>query len=79
MRNTKADVRNRVRSTGAFPETTLLELALLDAATKRAQQDIEAALRAADMIVADHQRFLRRMRAIRKTLPARFVLRGHDK
>ena len=68
MRKTKADVRTRARSTDAFRETTLLELALLDAATKRAQQDIEAALRIADTIIADHQSFLRRMRKIWNTL-----------
>ena len=70
MRKTKADVKIRARSTAAFRETTPLELAVLDAATKRVQQDIEAALRVADRIIADHQSFLQRMRKIRKALRA---------
>jgi len=71
QRNTKvaAEIRSAVDAylAGVTPQ----DLELLDAATKRAQQDIEAMLATADEMLASHERFLREMRRVRKEATGR--------
>ena len=66
QRKTKvaAEIRSAVDAylAGATPQ----ELELLDAATRRAREEIDAMIRTADQIVASHQAFLREMRKLRK-------------
>jgi hypothetical protein len=66
QRKTKvaAEIRSAVDAylAGATPQ----ELELLDAATRRAREEIDAMIRTADQILASHQAFLREMRRLRK-------------
>lgn len=66
QRKTKvaAEIRSAVDAylAGATPQ----ELELLDAATRRARDEIDAMIRTADQILASHQAFLREMRRLRK-------------
>ena len=66
QRKTKvaAEIRSAVDAylAGATPQ----ELELLDAATRRAREEIDAMIRTADQILASHQAFLREMRKLRK-------------
>jgi hypothetical protein len=66
QRKTKvaAEIRSAVDAylAGATPQ----ELELLDAATRRARDEIDAMIRTADQILASHQAFLREMRKLRK-------------
>ena len=66
QRNSKvaAEIRSAVDAylAGVTPQ----ELELLDAASCRAKEEIDAMLRTADEIVAGHARFLRQMRALRR-------------
>jgi hypothetical protein len=66
QRKTKvaAEIRSAVDAylAGATPQ----DLELLDAATRRAKAEIDAMVRTADQMIADHKAFLREMRALRK-------------
>jgi len=66
QRKTKvaAEIRSAVDAylAGVTPQ----ELELLDAATRRAKTEIDAMVRTADQMIADHKAFLREMRALRK-------------
>jgi ribosomal protein S20 len=66
QRNTKvaAEIRSAVDAylAGVSPQ----ELEMLDAATRRARQEIDAMVKTADAILADHAAFLRDMRRLRK-------------
>jgi len=66
QRKTKvaAEIRSAVDAylAGVTPQ----ELELLDAATRRAKVEIDAMVRTADQMIADHKSFLREMRALRR-------------
>ena len=66
QRKTKvaAEIRSAVDAylAGVTPQ----ELELLDAASRRAKAEIDAMVRTADQMIADHKAFLREMRALRK-------------
>ena len=65
LRNTKvaAEIRSAVDAylAGITPQ----ELELLDAATRSAKLEIDAMVKTAEEIVANHQRFLKEMRQVR--------------
>jgi ribosomal protein S20 len=64
-RNTKvaAEIRSAIDAylSGVTPQ----ELELLDAATRRAKQEIDAMVRTADEILVEHRRFLAEMQKLR--------------
>ena len=66
QRKTKvaAEIRSAVDAylAGVTPQ----ELALLDAATRRAKAEIDAMVKTADEMVAGHKGFMREMRALRR-------------
>jgi hypothetical protein len=66
QRKTKvaAEIRSAVDAylAGVTPQ----ELALLDAATRRAKAEIDAMVKTADEMVAGHKVFMREMRALRR-------------
>jgi hypothetical protein len=66
QRNTKvaAEIRSAVDAylAGVTPQ----DLEMLDAATRRAKDEIDATLKVADQILASHAVFLREMRKLRK-------------
>jgi hypothetical protein len=59
-----AEIRSAVDAylAGITPQ----ELELLDAATRRAKEEIDAMIRTADEMLASHKAFLRDMRALRR-------------
>jgi len=65
-RNTKVAAEIRSAIDAYLAGVTPQDLALLDAATRHAQRDIEAMLKTADEIVRDHARFLKAMRKLRE-------------
>jgi guanylate kinase len=65
QRNTKVAAEIRAAIDAYLSGVTPQELELLDAATRRAQQDIEAMIGTADEILASHRRFLKEMRKLR--------------
>lgn len=66
QRKTKVAAEIRAAVDAYLAGVTPQELELLEAAATRAQRDIEAMLKTAAEIVAEHERFLRAMRRLRK-------------
>jgi hypothetical protein len=65
QRNTKVAAEIRAAIDAYLSGITPQELELLDAATRRAQRDIEAMIGTADEILAGPRRFLKEMRRLR--------------
>ena len=66
MRNSATPKRRRKSALVAYlAGITPQELELLDAATRRAKEDIDAMIETADEILASHRRFLKEMRRLR--------------
>jgi hypothetical protein len=66
QRRTKVAAEIRAAIDAYLAGVTPQELELLDAATRKAQEEIEAMLRTADAIVASHARFVREMGRLRR-------------
>ena len=66
QRKTKVAAEIRSAVDAYLASATPQELELLDAATRRAREEIDAMIRTADQILASHQAFLREMRKLRK-------------
>lgn len=66
QRRTKVAAEIRAAIDAYLAGVTPQELELLDAATRRAQEDIEAMLRTTEDIVAGHARFVRQMERLRR-------------
>jgi hypothetical protein len=69
QRRTKVAAEIRAAIDAYLAGVTPQELELLDAATRRAQQDIAEMLRTAEDIVASHTRFVRQMERLRRETP----------
>lgn len=65
-RNTKVAAEIRAAIDAYLAGITPQELELLDAATRRAKQDIDVMLETAEDIVASHGRFLKQMQKLRR-------------
>lgn len=68
-RKTKVAAEIRAAIDAYLAGVTPQALELLDAATRRAKQDIDAMLETAEEIVAGHERFLKQMQKLRKGAP----------
>ena len=69
QRNTKVAAEIRSAIDAYLAGVTPQELELLDMATRRAKEDIDAMLRTADEIVASHTHFLKDMHKLRRGRP----------
>jgi hypothetical protein len=65
QRKTKVAAEIRAAVDAYLAGVTPQELELLDAATKRAKEDIDAMLRTTDEMAAQHRQFMRQMRRLR--------------
>lgn len=65
-RKTKVAAEIRSAVDAYLTGVTQQELELLDAATRRAKEDIDAMLKDTEQILADHKRFMREMAKLRK-------------
>lgn len=62
----KSTVAAEIRAAiDAYLAGTPQELELLDAATRRAKEDIDAMLKTAEGMLADHRRFMREIKKLR--------------
>lgn len=66
QRKTKVAAEIRAAVDAYLAGVTPQELELLDAATRRAKQEIDAMLKTADAILESHAAFLREMRRLRR-------------
>ena len=66
-RERKSKVAAEIRSAidAYLAGVTPQEIELLDAATRRAKEDIDAMLKTTEQMLADHKRFLREMQKLR--------------
>jgi hypothetical protein len=69
QRRTKVAAEIRAAIDAYLAGVTPQELELLDAATRRAEADIDEMLRTAEDIVASHARFVRQMERLRREAP----------
>ena len=66
QRKTKVAAEIRAAVDAYLAGVTPQELELLDAATRRAKQEVDAMLKTADAILESHAAFLREMRKLRR-------------
>jgi hypothetical protein len=66
QRKTKVAAEIRAAIDAYLAGVTPQELELLDAATRRAKEDIDHMVRTADEILKSHERFLKQMRRVRR-------------
>lgn len=65
-RKTKVAAEIRSAVDAYLTGVTQQEIELLDAATRRAKEDIDAMLKDTEQILADHKRFMKEMAKLRK-------------